>query len=50
MMEMTTNAINWVEAAGGKVLMEKTLVAPGMGYYANLLDSEGNKVALHSPN
>ncbi len=39
-----------VDAAGGKVLMEKTLVAPGMGYYAHFLDSEGNKVALHSPN
>jgi predicted enzyme related to lactoylglutathione lyase len=39
-----------VEAAGGKVLTEKTLVAPGMGYYAHLLDSEGNKIALHSKN
>ena len=37
-----------VDGAGGKVLMEKTLVAPGMGYYANFLDSEGNRVALHS--
>ena len=39
-----------VGASGGKVLMEKTLVAPGMGHYAHFLDSEGNKIALHSPN
>ena len=39
-----------IDAAGGKVLMEKTLVAPGLGYFAHFLDSEGNKVALHSPN
>ena len=39
-----------VEEAGGKVLLDKTLIAPGLGYYATFLDSEGNKVALHSPN
>lgn len=39
-----------VEDAGGKVLTEKTLITPEIGYYATFLDSEGNKVALHSPN
>lgn len=37
-----------VEVAGGRVVQKKTLVAPGMGYYAHFLDSEGNRVALHS--
>ncbi len=38
-----------VEPAGGKVLREKTLITPEIGYYATFLDSEGNKLALHSP-
>ncbi len=38
-----------VEAAGGKVLLGKTEITPDLGYYATFLDSEGNKVALHSP-
>ena len=38
-----------VEDAGGKVLLDKTAITPEIGYYATFLDSEGNKVALHSP-
>ena len=38
-----------VDDAGGKVLLEKTEITPEIGYYATFLDSEGNKVALHSP-
>ena len=38
-----------VAAAGGTVLTEKTLVAEDIGYCAFCLDSEGNKLALHSP-
>ncbi len=38
-----------VDDAGGKVLMEKTQITPEIGYYATFLDTEGNKVALHSP-
>lgn len=38
-----------VEDAGGKVLTEKTLITPEIGYMATFLDSEGNKLALHSP-
>ena len=34
--------------AGGAILQSKTEVAPGMGYYAELLDSEGNRIGLHS--
>jgi predicted enzyme related to lactoylglutathione lyase len=38
-----------VETAGGKVLVEKTQITPEIGYYATFLDTEGNKVSLHSP-
>lgn len=38
-----------VEDAGGRVLLGKTRITPEIGYYATFLDSEGNKVALHSP-
>lgn len=38
-----------ITKAGGKILMPKTLIAPGKGYWALFLDTEGNKLALHSP-
>jgi uncharacterized protein len=34
--------------AGGKVLVAKTALPPGMGFFAHVLDSEGNRVGLHS--
>ena len=37
-----------VEAAGGSVLVGKTLISPEHGYFAHFLDSEGNKVGLYS--
>ncbi len=37
-----------VEAAGGKVLMAKKQIAEDVGYMALFLDSEGNRMALHS--
>lgn len=42
------NAISRVEQAGGKVIMDKTIVREDIGYIALLLDTEGNRVALHS--
>ena len=36
-----------VEKAGGKILLPKTSIGPN-GFMAHILDSEGNKVALHS--
>ena len=36
-----------VEKAGGKVLMPKTDIGEN-GFMAQILDTEGNKVALHS--
>ncbi len=37
-----------VEAAGGKILQTKKLISEEHGYMALFLDTEGNKVALHS--
>ena len=37
-----------VQQAGGKILQEKTLVGPHLGYWAIMQDTEGNRVALHS--
>jgi hypothetical protein len=34
---------------GGKILVPKTLHADESGYFALFLDSEGNKIGLHSP-
>lgn len=39
-----------VESAGGKIIMPKTQITPEIGYMAMFLDSEGNKVGLHSEN
>ena len=37
-----------VEAAGGKVMVPKTQISPDYGYMAVLVDTEGNRIALHS--
>ncbi len=37
-----------VEAAGGKILVPKTLISPEFGYMAVMLDTEGNRIAIHS--
>lgn len=39
-----------VENNGGKVLLPKTAYPDESGYFAIFLDSEGNKLALNSPN
>lgn len=44
------NALSKVEAAGGKVLMPKTHISDDIGYMAFFIDSEGNRMALHSQN
>ena len=36
-----------VEAAGGKIVLPKTSIGPN-GFMAHFIDTEGNKVALHS--
>ena len=37
-----------VEAAGGRVLVPKTEIGNNFGFFAHFLDTEGNKVGLHS--
>lgn len=37
-----------LENAGGKVLVPKTQISPEYGYMAVMIDSEGNRVGLHS--
>jgi uncharacterized protein len=39
-----------VEAAGGKVVVPKKQISPEIGYWACILDTEGNKIAFHSQN
>lgn len=41
--------IDRVEKSGGKILVPKTRHADESGYFALFLDSEGNKIGLHSP-
>lgn len=38
-----------VEPGGGKVIVPKTEISPEMGYFALFIDTEGNKLGLHSP-
>ncbi len=42
------NALDNVEAAGGKVLVSKTQISPEYGYMAVIIDTEGNRIAFHS--
>src|SRR5262245_7719328 len=37
-----------VEAAGGRIMVPKTLISPDYGYMAVIIDTEGNRIGLHS--
>ena len=37
-----------VEAAGGKVMVPKTEISPDYGFMGVFIDSEGNRIGLHS--
>ena len=37
-----------VPAAGGEVALPKTVLPEGMGVYAHIFDTEGNRVGLHA--
>ena len=39
-----------VEKAGGRVVLEKTPIGKNSGFFALFIDTEGNKLALHSNN
>ncbi len=46
--EHMTATLERVDRAGGKVLMPETSIDP-QGSFAFILDSEGNRIGLHSP-
>ena len=37
-----------VEAAGGKIMVPKTEISPDYGYMGVFIDTEGNRIGLHS--
>jgi len=41
-------ALSKVENAGGKVILPKTHLGDEIGYIAHFIDSEGNRVGIHS--
>lgn len=47
--EDLSEALSRVEPAGGKIVVPKTLITEEIGYFAIFMDTEGNKVAFHSP-
>jgi len=42
------NILDKIEAAGGKILVPKTQISPEYGHMAVFVDTEGNRIALHS--
>ena len=42
------DVLDKIEAAGGKIVVPKTQISPEFGYMAVFVDTEGNRVALHS--
>ncbi len=41
-------ALDRALAVGGRVATPRTLIAPGLGYFAHVQDPEGNLVGLHA--
>lgn len=42
------NVLDKVETAGGKIMVPKTEISPEYGYMAVFIDTEGNRIGLHS--
>jgi predicted enzyme related to lactoylglutathione lyase len=42
------NVLSRINEAGGRVVMQKTFLSETAGYFALFIDSEGNRLALHS--
>jgi predicted enzyme related to lactoylglutathione lyase len=40
--------LNKVEAAGGSIMVPKTEISPEYGFMAVIIDTEGNRIGLHS--
>ncbi len=47
--EDLSGVMNKIESSGGKILQPKMQVTEEIGFIAIFKDTEGNKVALHSP-
>ncbi|MFD2586891.1 VOC family protein [Croceitalea marina] len=43
------NALDRIESAGGRILQPKTKISDEIGFMGLFHDSEGNRIALHSP-
>jgi len=41
-------ALQRVEKAGGRIVLPRTELPEGMGCFAHIVDSEGNRVGLHA--
>lgn len=41
-------ALQRAASAGGRVVVSRTLIAPGVGYFAQVEDLDGNLVGLHA--
>jgi predicted enzyme related to lactoylglutathione lyase len=42
------NILDKVEKAGGKIMVPKTEISPEYGFMAVFIDTEGNRIGLHS--
>jgi len=42
------NVLDKVEKAGGKITLPKTEISPEYGFMAVIIDTEGNRIGLHS--
>ena len=42
------NVLNKVVTAGGSIMVPKTQISPEYGYMAVIVDTEGNRIGLHS--
>ncbi len=42
------NVLDKVDVAGGKIMVPKTEISPEYGYMAVIIDTEGNRIGLHS--
>ena len=42
------NVLDRVEAAGGSIMVPKMEISPEYGFMAVILDTEGNRIGLHS--
>ncbi len=43
-----SDELSRVEPSGGKIVMPRTIITEEIGYMAIFIDTEGNRVALHS--